>query len=201
MKLARWALAGACAALLAALPACDKLFSPARSPFHGIDVTGTEMGGPLALQDASGRPRTLADWRGKIVVVSFGFTHCPDVCPTTLADLAKAMRQLGNDAANVQVLFVSVDPKRDTGEVLGQYVPNFHPSFVGLRGDAAATEAATKAFHVYAKERPGSTPESYTVDHSSQTFVIDREGRLRVIFPYGTKPEAMASDLKILLNS
>ena len=201
MSPARWALAAACAAILATLPACDKLFSPPKSPFNGIDVTGTEMGGALALEDAAGRPRTLADWRGKIVVVSFGFTHCPDVCPTTLADLGKAMRQLGNDAAGVQVLFVSVDPRRDTREVLGQYVPNFHPTFVGLRGDAAATEAAAKAFHVYARERPGSTPESYTVDHSSQTFVLDREGRLRVIFPYGMKPEAMASDLKVLLHS
>jgi protein SCO1 len=201
MRRGAWVRAAACAALIAALPACDKLFSPAKSPFNGIDVTGTEMGGPLALEDPSGKARTLADWRGKVVVVSFGFTHCPDVCPTTLADLAKAMRMLGADAGNVQVLFVSVDPKRDTREVLGQYVPNFHPSFVGLRGDAAATERATKAFHVYARERAGTSPESYTVDHSSQTFVLDREGRMRLIFPYGAKPEAMASDLKVLLNS
>lgn len=201
MSVARRGLAAACAALLLVLPACDKLFAPAKSPFNGIDVTGTEMGGTLALADASGAQRTLADFRGKVVVVSFGFTHCPDVCPTTLADLAKALRRLGNDAANVQVLFVSVDPKRDTPEVLAQYVPNFHPSFIGLRGDAAATQAATKAFHVYAKERAGSSPEAYTVDHSSQTFVLDREGRLRLILPYGTKPEAIASDLKVLLDS
>ena len=201
MKPARRALAAACVMMLGVLPGCDKLFSPPKSPFNGIDVTGTEMGGTLSLEDASGKARTLADWRGKVVVVSFGFTHCPDVCPTTLADLAKAIRQLGNDAGNVQVLFVTVDPKRDTDEVLAQYVPNFHPSFVGLRGNAAATESATKAFHVYAKERAGSSPDSYTVDHSSQTFVLDREGRLRLILPYGAKPEAMASDLKVLLNS
>ena len=201
MRVPRAVLALACAGLLATLPACDKLFAPPKSPFNGIDVTGTEMGGTLALADASGKPRTLADWRGKVVVVSFGFTHCPDVCPTTLADIAKALRQLGNEASAVQVLFVTVDPKRDTAEVLGQYVPNFHPAFVGLRGDDAATQAATKAFHVYFKERPGASPESYTVDHSSQTFVLDREGRLRLILPYGSKPEAIASDLKVLLNS
>jgi protein SCO1/2 len=201
MTARRMAAALACAAVLASLTGCEKLFAPAKSPFNGIDVTGTEMGGSLRLDDATGASRTLADWRGKVVVVSFGFTHCPDVCPTTLADLAKAVRQLGNDAANVQVLFVTVDPKRDSREVIGQYVPNFHPSFVGLRGDEAATLAATKAFHVYAKERPGASPESYTVDHSSQTFVLDREGRLRLILPYGSKPEAMASDLKVLLNS
>lgn len=201
MSLSRWTAAAASAVALAVLPGCDKLFSPPKSPFNGIDVTGTEMGGTLALSDAAGQPRTLADWRGKVVVVSFGFTHCPDVCPTTLADLAKAVGRLGGDASNVQVLFVTVDPKRDTGEVLAQYVPNFHPAFIGLRGDAAATEAATRAFHVYAKERPGSSPDAYTVDHSSQTFVLDRQGRLRLILPYGAKPEAMASDLKVLLNS
>jgi protein SCO1 len=197
----RPALAAACAALVVLLGGCDKLFSPPKSPFSTIDVTGTEMGGELRLVDATGAPRTLADYRGKVVVVSFGFTHCPDVCPTTLADIAKAVRALGADAQRVQVLFVTVDPKRDTAEVLKQYVPSFHPDFIGLRGDEAATTAATKAFHVYAKERPGASADAYTVDHSSQSFVLDRDGRIRLIVPYGTKPEALASDLKVLLNA
>jgi protein SCO1 len=194
----------AAAALMAAsgaLTGCDKLFAPPKSPFNAIDVTGTQMGGELRLEDPSGAARTLADYKGKVVVVSFGFTHCPDVCPTTLADLAKAVGQLGADASRVQVLFVTVDPKRDTPEVLAQYVANFRPDFVALRGDAAATQAATKAFHVYAKERPGSSPEAYSVDHSSQSFVLDREGRMRLIVPHGTKPEAIAADLKVLLDS
>jgi protein SCO1 len=193
--------AAAVMAAFAALTGCDKLFSPPRSPFNSIDVTGTEMGGELRLADPAGTPRTLADYKGKVVVVSFGFTHCPDVCPTTLADLAKAVGQLGAEASRVQVLFVTVDPKRDTPEVLAQYVANFRPDFVALRGDAGATQAATKAFHVYAKERPGSSPEAYSVDHSSQSFVLDGEGRMRLIVPHGTKPEAIAADLKVLLNS
>ena len=200
--MARRLAAAACwAALLTTLPACEKLFAPPKSPFSGIDVTGTEMGGELRLADVAGQPKTLADYRGKVVVVSFGFTHCPDVCPTTLADLAKAVRLLGPDASRVQVLFVTVDPRRDTPEVLRQYVPSFHPDFVALRGDEAATAAAAKAFHVYAKERPGSSPDTYTVDHSSQSFVLDREGRMRLILPHGIKPEAVASDLRVLMNS
>ena len=201
MRARRAAMLLALAGALTVLAGCEKLFAPSKSPFIGIDVTGTEMGGSVRLEDAAGQPRTLADWRGKVVVVSFGFTHCPDVCPTTLADLGKAVRLLGDDAGNVQVLFITVDPKRDSREVIGQYLPNFHPSFVGLRGDEAATQAATKAFHVYAKERAGTSAGAYTVDHSSQTFVLDRQGRLRLILPYGSKPEAMASDLKVLVNS
>lgn len=189
------------AALLLALPGCDSLFSPPKTPFNTIDITGTEMGGPLRLQDPDGRERTLADFRGKVVVVSFGFTHCPDVCPTTLADQARALKLLGPEASRVQVLFVTVDPKRDTAELLKQYVPAFDPSFIGLRGDAAATEQATKAFHVYAKERPGATPESYTVDHSAQSFVLDPQGKLRLVVPYGTQPSALAADLRLLMNT
>ncbi len=197
----RFVSAAACIAIAVALAGCDKLLGPNKSPFNGIDVTGTEMGAELRLADFEGRTRTLADFRGKVVVVSFGFTHCPDVCPTTLADLAKALRKLGADARNAQVLFVTVDPMRDTAEVLKAYVPAFHPDFVALRGDAAETAAATKAFHVYAKVRPGTSAESYTVDHSAQSFVLDREGRIRLILPHGIAPDAIASDLRVLMNS
>lgn len=191
------------AALLAAalsLTACDKVFSPARGPFNAIDVTGGEMGGELRLTGHDGKPRSLADFRGKVVVVAFGFTHCPDVCPTTLSDLAAARKELGDKAGDVQVLFVTVDPKRDTQQLLAQYVPAFDPTFVGLSGDAAATQRVTKDFHVYAQERAGKDGE-YTVDHSAQSFVFDRQGKVRLLISPGTAPKAIASDLRVLLNS
>lgn len=195
----RAALALGAAAL--ALAGCEKLFAPAKGPFNTIDVTGGGVGGPVRLADPDGKVRTLEDFRGKVVLIAFGFTHCPDVCPTTLADMASAVRQLGDRAGEVQVLFVTVDPKRDTAELLRQYVPAFHPGFIGLRGSPAEIEAVTKAFKVYASERPGKTPDTYTVDHSGQSFVIDRQGNLRLLIPPGTRPDAIASDLKVLLNS
>jgi len=196
----RLAIAAAIAVAALGLTACDKLFTPARSPFQGIDVTGGEMGGELRLTGHDGKPRSLADFRGQVVVVSFGYTHCPDVCPTTLSDLASAMKRLGEDAKRVQVLFVTVDPKRDTAELLRQYVPAFSPDFIGLHGDAAATAKVTKDFHVYAHERPGKDGD-YTVDHSAQIYVIDREGRMRLLLAPGSTPEAIAADVKLLLNS
>ena len=193
-------MAAALAAAALSLAGCDKLFAPAKGPFNGIDVTGGEMGGPLKLTDHEGRARSLADFRGKVVVVVFGFTHCPDVCPTTLADMAKAVRELGDRASDVQVLFVTLDPKRDSAELLRQYVPAFHPAFIGLRGSEDETRAVTKSFHVYASERPGKTPDSYTVDHSAQSFVFDRQGRVRLLLPPATASSAIASDLRVLLN-
>ena len=179
---------------------CDKL-GPSKSPFFGIDVTGAKMGGELRLKDPTGKERTLADFRGKVVALFFGYTQCPDVCPTTLADMANAMKLLGPDAERVQVLFVTVDPKRDTPALLAQYVPAFHPSFIGLSGDAGATAKATKDFNIYFQERPGRDAGSYTVDHTAQSFVLDKEGRLRLVWPYGIEPASMAGDLKVLLNS
>ena len=192
------------AALVAAtigLAGCDKLFSPPQSPFTGIDVTGGEMGGPLRLTDHEGRARSLADFHGKAVVVVFGFTHCPDVCPTALSDMARAVRQLGDRERDVQVLFVTVDPQRDTAELLRQYVPAFHPAFLGLRGSEAEVAAVTKDFKVYANQRPGKTPETYTVDHSAQSFVFDRQGRIRLLLPPNMASAAIASDLRLILNS
>jgi protein SCO1/2 len=190
----------ALAAILAfALAGCER--GPAKSPFQGIDVTGSPMGGELRLTDHNGKERSLADFRGKVVVVAFGFTHCPDVCPTTLANLASAVKQLGADAAGVQVLFVTVDPKRDTPELLRQYVPAFNPQFLGLGGTPEAVAKTTKDFKMYVQERPGTTPETYTVDHSTQTYAFDRNGKVRLVIAHGTAPAAIASDLKILLNS
>jgi protein SCO1/2 len=192
------AIALACALL--ALAGCDQLRS-AKTPFKSVDVTGAPLGDDLRLTDQDGRQRSLGDFRGKLVIVNFGYTQCPDVCPTTLADLSSAVKKLGADAARVQVLFVTVDPKRDTAELLKQYVPAFNADFIGLRGDAAATARVTKAFKVYSQERAGKTPQTYTVDHTAQSFVFDASGKLRLVMGYGMKPEDMASDLRILLNS
>lgn len=193
----RAAAAIACAALAFG---CDKV-SPSRSPFKAIDVTGAPMGGELRLADHNGKARTIADFRGKVVLVNFGYTQCPDVCPTTLADLASAMKKLGADASQVQVLFVTVDPKRDQPELLREYLPAFDPSFLGLYGDAEATKKVESDFKIYAQERPGKTPDTYTVDHAAQTFVFDRQGKLRLLMGYGMAPDAIASDVRILLNS
>jgi protein SCO1/2 len=191
----------ALAALLLALAGCDKLFSPPKTPFHGVDVTGLDAGSALRLPDFDGNVRSLADFRGKLVIVDFGYTQCPDVCPTTLHDYAQALKALGADASQVQFLFVTVDPRRDTPKLLKEYVPAFDPRFIALRGDADATARVTKDFKVYAEERPGKTPESYTVDHSSQVFVFDRQGRLRLMIPAGTVPADIASDLRVLLDN
>ena len=194
---------GALALLLLAialLAGCDKLAAP-KSPFKAIDVTGGSIGGELSLTDHHGKPRSLADFRGKVVVVFFGFTNCPDVCPTALADAAGAVRELGADGGRVQVLFVTLDPRRDKPELLREYVPAFHPDFLGLYGDEAAIEKAKKSFGVYSSVREGRTPESYSVDHSAQLFVFDREGRIRLVVPPGTGSKALASDLRVLLNA
>lgn len=180
---------------------CDKLLPGQRTPFNGVDITGSDLGPDFRLTDHNGKKRTLADFRGKVVTVFFGYTHCPDVCPTTLSDMANAMQALGADAGRVQVLFVTVDPRRDTPELLRNYVPAFNPTFLGLYGDAVATAKVTKDFKIYAAERPGKTPESYTVDHSAQTLVFDTQGRLRLMLPYATPADKIAADLKILLNS
>jgi protein SCO1 len=192
------AAALACAAFL--LAACDRL-GESRTPFQGIDVTGSPMGRQLRLTDHNGQPRSLEDFRGKLVVVTFGYTQCPDVCPTTLSDLSSAVKKLGADASRVQVLFVTIDPRRDKPELLKEYVPAFNPAFLGLYGDAAATKEATSEFKVYAQERAGKTPETYTMDHSAQIFVLDKGGRLRLVESVGATPDAMASDMRILLNS
>jgi protein SCO1/2 len=189
-------LAGA----LVALTGCDKLFGNAKSPFQGIDVTGSAMGGELRLTDHNGQPRTLADFRGKVVAIFFGYANCPDVCPTTLADMAAARKLLGKDGERLQVLMVTVDPHRDTPQVLKQYVTAFDPSFVALRGDDAALKKATQEFKVYSEVREGRTPESYTVNHSGQVYVVDREGRVRLLFAPGTAPAAMAADIRVLLD-
>lgn len=169
--------------------------------FQLTDVTGAELGRDFALTDHQGRPRTLQDFRGKVTVIFFGFTHCPDVCPTTLSDFAQVMKALPPaDAARVQVLFVTVDPERDTREVLAQYVPSFHPSFLGLYGDAAATARTAKTFKIHYQKQP-QPGGSYTVDHSAGTYIYDTEGRLRLFAQYGAGPQTLLHDVRELLGS
>ena len=185
------------ALLVLGLAACDG----ASPKFRSTDITGVDYGRSLELTDHTGKARRLEDFRGKAVVVFFGFTHCPDVCPTTLADAAQAMRQLGPDADRVQVLFVSVDPERDTQEALAMYVPAFDARFLGLRGDLEATRRATKEFKVYFEKRPGKTPDDYSVDHSAQSYVVDPQGRLRLFVRHDRLAEDLAPDLRVLLKS
>ena len=187
----------AAAAVFAVLAAAC---SPQAPKFRSTDITGADFGHELALTDHTGKPRTLADFRGKAVVLFFGFTHCPDVCPTTLADAAGVMKSLGKDAERVQVLMVTVDAERDTPEVLSKYVPAFDPRFLGLYGDAAATQRAAKEFKIFYEKRASSTPSSYTVDHSAQSYVIDPQGRLRLFVRQERIAQDLADDLRALLK-
>ena len=193
--------AAALAVAALALGACDRFLPNAKSPFNGIDVTGSAFGSDFQLSDPDGKARSLAEFRGKVVVLTFGFTHCPDVCPTTLADFASAVKRLGPEGERVQVLFVTIDPERDTAQLLREYVPAFHPRFVGLRGDEAQTKKVTRDFHIYANRREGSSPGNYTMEHSAQSFVFDPSGKLRLVIGYGMEAEKIASDLRLLLNA
>ena len=196
----RRGLAVALAAAALALAACEKLFPNARTPFNAVDVTGAPIGADFRLADAEGKMRSLSEFRGKVVVVVFGFTHCPDVCPTTLADFAAARKRLGADAERVQVLFVTVDPERDRPEVVREYVRAFDPTFVALRGDPATTDRVTRDFKVYTSKREGKAPGEYSMDHSAQSFAFDPSGRVRLVMAYGLAPEKIASDLRLLMN-
>lgn len=180
------------------LAACAK---PAPPPFHAVDVSWRygQAEPDFRLTDASGAPRRLSDFRGKVVVLYFGYTHCPEVCPTTLADLARVVRKLGPDADRVQVLFVTIDPERDTPQVLAQFVPFFHPSFIGLYGDAQATAQAASMFGVsYEKHME---KDGYTMDHSDGVFLVGRDGRTVLMSPYGQSPALLEEDIKLLLGS
>jgi len=167
--------------------------------FKSTDITGVDYGKSLELQDTSGQVRHLADFRGKAVVLFFGFTHCPDVCPTTLADLAGVMKALGADADRVQVLFVTVDPERDTPQDLERYVHAFDPRFIALHGDPAATQRVAKEFKIYYEKR--NQGDTYTVDHSAQSYVIDPEGRLRLLVRHDRLAEDLPHDLRVILNA
>ncbi|CAN0623683.1 protein SCO1 [Burkholderia multivorans] len=181
------------------LAACDN----SAPKFQNLDITGnTQFGSDFALPDTTGKVRTLADFKGRAVVLFFGYTHCPDVCPTTMAELSEALKELGPDAAKrVQVLFVTVDPERDTAQLLGQYVPAFNPAFIGLRpADEAQLKKVTKDFRVYYAKVPGKTPGSYTMDHTAASYVFDTNGKLRLFVRDGQGPGSWVHDLKLLLD-
>ncbi|HWT34705.1 MAG TPA: SCO family protein [Paraburkholderia sp.] len=171
--------------------------------FTNVDITGNkQFGTDFSLPDSSGKTRTLADYKGKVVVLFFGYTHCPDVCPTTMAELSQALQQLGpEDAKRVQVLFVTVDPERDTPELMAQYVPAFNPTFVGLRpADQEQLTKVTKDFRVYYAKVPGKTPDSYTMDHTAASYVFDTDGKLRLFARDSQGASPWVHDLKLLLG-
>ncbi len=189
----------ALAALTAlALAGCQKSGPPAPE-FKGIDLTGAEYARQLNLSDQDGHARSLADFKGKVVVVFFGYTQCPDVCPTTMAEVAEVKRSLGADGDRVQGVFVTIDPERDTAALLKPYLASFDPSFVGLRGSEEQTQAAAKEFKVFYAKVPGKTPDTYTMDHTAASFIFDTEGRVRVYVRYGAGAQPLADDIKLLL--
>lgn len=179
------------------LSGCDKL--SAEKKFHSADISEADFGTDFSLIDHSGKARTLADFRGKAVVMFFGYTHCPDVCPTTLSDVAQAFNLLGKDANRVQVLFVTVDPERDTQALLADYVPAFNPAFLGLYGDAAATLKVARDFRIFYQKNQGKNSQHYNIDHTAGSFVFDPTGKLRLFMSYGVKAESIAHDLQSLL--
>jgi protein SCO1/2 len=158
-----------------------------------------DWGKDFKLTDHNGQARSLADFRGKAVVLFFGYTQCPDVCPTTLSNLRETMVLLGDDAKRVQVLFATVDPARDTQALLAQYVPAFNPSFLGLYADEKTIAAVARDFKVFYAKQPGSTPDTYSVDHSTGSYVYDPQGKLRLLLRHGETPANVAADLKLLL--
>jgi protein SCO1/2 len=185
----------AATAATAALAACGEK----KPQFSAVDLTGADYAKDFALPDTSGKTRTLQDFKGKAVIVFFGYTQCPDVCPTTLAEIAQAKKLLGADGDKVQGVFITVDPERDTPDLLKAYMANFGPDFVALRGTPEQTAALAKDFKVYFKKVDGKTPGSYTMDHSAASFVYDPLGRLRLYTRYGSGAQALADDLKQLL--
>lgn len=183
--------------MLAGLAACTEK----RPEFRNTDVTGSGIAKDgFALTDHTGAARTMADYRGKVVLVFFGFTHCPDVCPSTMVDAAEAVKLLGPRGDRLQVLFITVDPERDTPENLARYVPAFHPSFVGLWGDAETTARTAKEFKVFYQKSQQSSSGSYSIDHSAGSYIFDTQGRVRLFTRHGVGAESLAHDISLLLD-
>jgi len=183
-------------ALILTLGACN----PQKMSFHGVDITGADYAKELNLTDQNGHPRTLKDFAGKVVVVFFGYTQCPDVCPTTMQELSDVKRLLGPDGDKLQAVFVTVDPERDTTELLKAYVSNFDQSFVALRPTPEQLPAVAKEFKIYFKRVEGKTPTSYTMDHSAGSYAFDPQGRVRLFNRYGSGAQNLAEDFKWLLK-
>lgn len=194
--IARWALIMLTGAALGMAAGCTEQ----KTAFASVDVTGADYAQKFALTDQFGKPRTQADFLGKIVVVFFGFAQCPDVCPTTMAELAEVKKLLGKDGNKLQVVFITVDPDRDTAPVLKAYMENFDPGFIALRGSPEELAATAKHFKIYYKKVEGKTPGSYTMDHSAGSYVLDTQGRVRLFTRYGSGAAALAQDVKLLLK-
>ena len=188
------------ATLALSLSGCDKLPGKQAASFQNTDVTGLDYAKGFSLTDHTGKPRTLADYKGKVVIVFFGYTQCPDVCPTTMAEMAGVMQKLGPQADQVQVLFITLDPERDTQPLLASYVPAFDKRFVGLYGTPEQTAKTAKDFKVFYSKVPGSAPGSYTIDHMAGSYVFDRDGRLRLFVRHGGGADAIVHDVRQLLN-
>jgi protein SCO1/2 len=189
-------------ALLSILTACGKPQGSVEAPagdFVGTDISAADFPGTLSLTDHTGKLRTLADYKGKVIVLFFGYTHCPDVCPTTMSDLRNVMKQLGDKSDQVQVLFVTVDPERDTQEILSKFVPSFDKRFVGLRGNAEQTKETLKNYKIFMSKVEGKSANDYSIDHSAGMYVFDKTGKIRVYFGYGQKINEMVSDIQKLL--
>ena len=178
--------------------ACDNKTSTSKVSFVNTDITGSDIGRDFELTDHTGKRRTLADYRGKVVALFFGFAQCPDICPTTLSDLAQVKQQLGVDGDKFQVLFITVDPERDTQEVLAGFVPAFDSSFVALRGDKAEIDKVTKDFKVFAQKVAGKDGGNYTIDHTAATYIYDTQGRIRLFVRHG-QTLSLIADVKQLI--
>ena len=186
--------------LMAALAMAVSACAPEKPSFKAIDLTGADYAQGFQLQDQFGQERTLADFKGQVVVVFFGYTQCPDFCPTTLSEWVQVKKALGENGKKLQAVFITVDPERDTPEVLKDYMANFDPSFLALIPTLETLPALAKNFKIYYKKVPGPTPTSYTMDHQAGTYMYDTEGRLRLYARYGLGPAAMAEDIGKLLK-
>lgn len=192
---------GAASMFAVPLAGCkDSADAPPKASFNAVDMTGADYARDFALADADGRTRTLADFKGKVVVLFFGYAQCPDVCPTTMTEMAQVRQQLGADGDRLQVIFVTVDPERDTPAVMKAYTGAFDPSFVALIPTPEQLAAMAKDFKFYYKKVDGSTPTSYTVDHSAASYVYDTQGRLRLYARYGAGVAPMVADVKTLIG-
>jgi len=183
--------------LMSVLAACKPAVEA--NKLVATDITGADFGQTLSLTDHTGKPRTLAEFKGKAVALFFGYTHCPDVCPTTMADLKQTMKLLGPRADELQVLFVTLDPERDTQEVLAKFVPSFDARFIGLRGSVEEIAATAKTFKIFASKVQSEGKSGYTIDHSAGMYVFDKAGKIRLYINYGEKPADMAGDIKQIL--
>lgn len=183
--------------LMGVLAACDS--AAEQDKFSATDISGADFAQTLNLTDHNGKPRTLVDFKGKVIAVFFGYTHCPDVCPTTMADMKQVMKLLGSHADELQVLFVTLDPERDTKEVLAQFVPAFDKRFIGMYGTKAEIEKATADFKIFASKVENSGRSGYTIDHSAGVYLFDKTGKIRLYVAYGEKPAVIAADIKKLL--